>query len=240
MHHLIGKLLESILGKEVMLRLSGGITALLGGLWLIVCILSIRESLRRRRTQEPAPLSVVRNDPGRMLSDPAIVQHAPIWKEFVSLAFAAALAVMGIWLLLRPDHRSGEERASAEIKRLKGEVTVDEKAPGRPIVKVSFREYLVSLSPPRRLTDSDLASLKPHLEALPQLRELDLCRTDITDRGLSELRGLTQLKTLILGSDLYPTPLTEDGVSEIRKALPNTEICFYKSDVHAIDPRALK
>ena len=209
MHHLIGKLLgkllESILGKEIMLNLCGGMFALFGGVWLIVCILSIRESLRRRRTPE-------------------------IWKPLVALPFAAALAVLPIWLLLSPDQRSAEERASAEIKELKGEVTVDAKAPGRPIIKVDFRDSYVSHFPLRRLSDKDLARLKPHLEALSQLRELDLCHADITDRGLSELRGLTQLKTLILGGQWNWPPkegLTSAAVSELRKALPNTEIYFY-------------
>jgi hypothetical protein len=227
MHHLLRYLLESILGKEILLRLSGGMVALLGGAWLIVCILSIRESLRRRRTPEATPLFVVGNDPGGVPSDPA--KRRPIWKDFVALPFAAALAVLPIWLLLSPDQRSAEERASAEIKRLKGQITVDEKAPGRPIVKVSFRESYVSVLPLRRLNDADLASLKPHLEALSELRELDLCHAEISDRGLSELRGLTQLKTLILGSQSFDTRarLTGDAVSELRKALPNTEIYFY-------------
>jgi hypothetical protein len=152
------------------------------------------------------------------------VSGGPGWPGLVILGIGAALAVTGLWLLLRPDQRSEQERAVAAIKRLKGEVTVDEKAPGRPVVKVSFREAQW----PAGLTDADLAGLKPHLETLSQLRELDLCRTDVTDKGLSELRGLTQLKTLTLGSQLFPGRLSANGLNEVRKALPNTEVYWYR------------
>jgi hypothetical protein len=128
-------------------------------------------------------------------------RREPRWPALAFLGVAVALAATGLWLLLKPDQRSGQERAVAAIKRLQGEVTRDDQVPGQPVVKVSFRE---SQAPLRGLTDTGLASLRPHLEALSQLRELDLCRTDITDKGLSELRGLTQLKTLILGSQMFP------------------------------------
>jgi hypothetical protein len=234
---LLGKLLEQLLGKELMLRLLfGGMLTLFGGIGVIACIVSIRESLRKRRTPQATPLDVVSNGPGGPLSDPA--KRAPIGEGFVLLPFAVALAALGIWLLVRPDSRP----ASAVIEDLGGKVTVDEKAPGRPIVKVSFREGRLVLLSRRYVSDTDLARLKPHLEALPQLRELDLCHADITDRGLSELRGLTQLKTLIVGSQTFPpTRLTEDAVSELRKTLPNTEIYFYKNDLYrGIDPEVLK
>ncbi len=110
-------------------------------------------------------------------------------------------------------------------------------SPGRPLVSVSFREARGRWS--RRLTDGDLARLRPHLEALPQLDELDLTRADITDEGLMELRGLTHLKMLSVG-DGYgpnsppgpfhsPTRLTESGVNQIRKALPNAKVHFSRA-----------
>jgi hypothetical protein len=234
MHHLIGKLLEHILGQEIMMRLCGGMFALFGGVWLIACILSIRESLRQRRTPEPTPRFVVWTDSGRVLSDPA--EHTPIWKVFVALPFAAALAVLGIWLLLH--QRTAEERAIDAIKDAKGEVEVDAARPGKPVVKVSFRDSRRVLS--GKLNDKDLKSLKPHLEALAELRELDLVHTDITDEGLDYLKGLTRLKVLSLGEPYWPKnmpnmpnipnmpkSLSQARVDELQRSLPETKINFY-------------
>jgi hypothetical protein len=169
-------------------------------------------------------------------------QQAPLWKAVVSIPFAVTLAVLGFWLLLRPDPRSAEERALAAIKKRGGVVTVDEKSPNRTIVKVSFSEAYWTTWSRRRLSQTDLASLKPHFEALPQLRELDLCNADIMDRDLLELRGLTQLKTLIVGSviPMCPVNLTEEGVNKLRKALPNTEVHFHNPFPPRIDPGVLK
>jgi hypothetical protein len=141
----------------------------------------------------------------------------------------AVKVILALWLLplgVMGCNTSPQERAVAEIKNRHGEVTVDEKAPGRPVVKVSFRD---SLFKRHCLNDTDLAALEPHLQALSDLRELDLVRTCITDQGLKHLRGLTRLKTLELGSALVGgSELTNAGVEELRKALPQTQIYFYQ------------
>ena len=49
---------------------------------------------------------------------------------------------------------------------------------------------------------------------------MNLYGTEITDRGLDELAGLSKLKSLYL----WQTKVTEAGVSKLKKALPNLEI----------------
>ena len=116
------------------------------------------------------------------------------------------------------------------IKRLGGEVReVGQLPPEPPRVWVNLQEARGRWS--RRLTDDDLARLRPHLEALSRLEQLDLTNADITDAGLMELRGLTHLKILFLGKTRFdrlysPKRLTESGVNKIRKALPNAKVFF--------------
>ena len=53
-----------------------------------------------------------------------------------------ALAVAGAWVLLSPSRGPvvliDEEKAVKAIKKLGGSVTVDENAPGRPVVRVDL------------------------------------------------------------------------------------------------------
>jgi hypothetical protein len=132
---------------------------------------------------------------------------------------------LSLWLWIKPDTWPPREQAVDAIKKQNGEITVDEQAPGQPIVKVSFRSRWGrwGQSP---FGDAELASLMPHLKALSELRTLDLYETIVTDRGLLELRELTQLKDLILGCPPWLTPkrLSENGVNDLRKALPKTRV----------------
>ena len=52
------------------------------------------------------------------------------------------------------------------------------------------------------------------------LQSLDLRKTEITDAGLVNLKGLTGLQWLYL----MGTKVTEAGVAELKKALPNCKI----------------
>jgi hypothetical protein len=135
-----------------------------------------------------------------------------------------------------------QQRAEAAVLRLNGELARDENAPGKPIVKVSFRgrsvpKHGLTGDPFSRLTDADLAGLRPHLEALSELRELDLAETSISDEGLTHLKGLKQLKTLQLSNDLFfrGGRLTRECVEDLRKALPNTEVDFFDPQHDLID-----
>ena len=125
-----------------------------------------------------------------------------------------------------------QAKAVAEITRLGGKVTVDEKSPGKPVIGVSLRhvevtdaglECLKELSQLQLLdldhtqvTDAGLASLK----GLTNLQLLDLEHTQVTDAGLASLKGLTKLQSL----NLEFTKVTDAGMKGLQKALPNCTI----------------
>ncbi len=153
------------------------------------------------------------------------------------LAMVSLLTSIAIWLLLSPDSPQPrtQEQAVAAIQSLQGEITRDETKPGKPVVKVSFRDSMFrrdSLFGRRGLDDADLPGLEPDLQALTELRDLDLVRANITDKGLPYLKSLTHLKTLQLGSRWsFGSNLTRRAVDELRQALPQTEIYFYEPDI---------
>jgi hypothetical protein len=66
------------------------------------------------------------------------------------------------------------------------------------------------------VTDAGLANLR----GLTQLQELDLDSTEVTGVGLEHLWGLTQLEYLYLSD----TKVTATGIAELQKALPNVQI----------------
>ena len=132
-------------------------------------------------------------------------------------------------MLFGPDLRSLDQ----QIESFKGQITRDENAPGKPITGISFhrREFDFSFSShsSRGFCDGDLATLRPSLEGLSELRDLDLAGTEITDQGLRHLKSLTQLKTLRVGSSRsIASALTKDAVLELQKDLPDTAIYFYE------------
>lgn len=67
------------------------------------------------------------------------------------------------------------------------------------------------------VTDRALDLLDEHQ---PELEELDLRDSAVTDQGLWKLRTLIQLKRL----DVRGAPVTEQGVARLARALPNCEI----------------
>ena len=56
----------------------------------------------------------------------------------------------------------------------------------------------------------------------PQLRELSLDSTSVTDNGAPALKSMAGLKSL----NLYHTLVTEKGMQELKAALPSCEIVF--------------
>src|SRR5262245_6748620 len=85
------------------------------------------------------------------------------------------LAAVGAWVFIaatrNPVSLTDEEKALETVRKLGGTWTVDEKAPGRPVVSVSFFDS--------RVTDDGLKELKN----LKGLQELTLWGTAITDDG---------------------------------------------------------
>jgi hypothetical protein len=113
---------------------------------------------------------------------------------------------------LAQDKSGDQEQAITYIKDRDGDVEVDEKSPGKPVVKVTLPgtnvtgvglSLLKGLTQLRyldlngsKVTDAGLAYLK----GMTKLSYLDLSNTRITDLGLEHLKGLTELETLKLGS----------------------------------------
>src|SRR5713226_2717871 len=96
------------------------------------------------------------------------------------------LAILAVGLLLvtgskgpAAEGETEQGKAIAEIRRLGGEVAVDETRDGKPVVRVSLRGT--------RISDEDLV----HLKGLRQLRSLDLGNTLVSSAGLEQLKGLT-------------------------------------------------
>jgi hypothetical protein len=81
-----------------------------------------------------------------------------------------------------------EERVVAEIKKLKGVAIVDNKKPGKPLVGID-------MTGSKQVTD---AWLEKNVKGLTHLRMLDLRSTAISNEGLAQLKGLTELESLTL------------------------------------------
>jgi beta-lactamase regulating signal transducer with metallopeptidase domain/Leucine-rich repeat (LRR) protein len=105
-----------------------------------------------------------------------------------------------------------QAKTIAEIKKLGGKVTVDEKSPGKPVIGVDLRATKVTDSGLERLKDlRQLQSIllqspkvtdagMEHLKGLSQLRQLWFISSEVTDAGLEHLKGLSHLQRLFLES----------------------------------------
>ena len=82
------------------------------------------------------------------------------------------------------DSNVSQAQAVAEVERLGGKVTIDEKNPKRPVKGVDLAKS--------EATDAELECLK----ALTSLAYLRLDNTQVTDAGLEHLKGLTDLRML--------------------------------------------
>jgi len=118
------------------------------------------------------------------------------------------LLVLG--LLLAPvlcfaeEPNADQVKAIAEIEKVGGKVTVDEKSPGKPVIAVKFNRSLTPLGP----------------DIPPQ----------VTDEGLEHLKGLIKLESL----NLVGTKVTGDGVKKLHQALLKCHISYssHKRLVH--------
>lgn len=115
--------------------------------------------------------------------------------------------------------------AVAQIKRLGGTVTIDERIPGKPVTAVDLSRHEVLLeildklsgvtgAAPRRapapqVTNAELVCLK----GLRQLQSLKLMYTQVTDAGLEYLEELTDLRSL----DLSHTQVTDAGLEHLQR-----------------------
>jgi len=101
------------------------------------------------------------------------------------------------------ERNTEEVKAIAEIVKLGGKVTFDEKSPGKPVIYLDFSES--------KVTDAGLA----HLKQLPTLKSLNLRGTKITDAGLANLKGLRQLQSL----NLTATEVKDAGLENLKGLL---------------------
>ncbi len=113
---------------------------------------------------------------------------------------ALAMSVLGLCLGSSARADDAEDKAVAIIWRdLRGRVTRDEKAPGKPVIEVTLQGT--------KVTDTGLKELAP----LKNLTTLILQATKVTDSGLKELAHLKNLTTL----HLQATPITDAGLKEL-------------------------
>ena len=133
-------------------------------------------------------------------------------------------------LVLASGGRGDEAGAAAALKKLGARVTIDERAPGKPVVAVTFTDVteagLQQLKELKSLKTLDLSNTKAPDAALKELRglrslqSLNLTATAVTDAGMEDLKDLKKLKTLTLGF----TKVTAAGFKELKEALPKCEI----------------
>jgi hypothetical protein len=93
-----------------------------------------------------------------------------------------------------------QAKALAEIEKLGGKVTFDEKSREKSVIGVNMSGTTV--------TDAGLE----HFKGLSQLQELYLTDTKVTGAGLEHLKGLTNLQRL----DLMNTKVADAGLEHIK------------------------
>lgn len=141
----------------------------------------------------------------------------------------AVLAVVGAWFLVRIRQTAPRRAAVAAIEELSGTVWYEEQltygvwnqAP-QPSV---WRQWLsdpqvVRVFLKKHTGDAELEELKPHLQNLPELRDLVLMGSPVSDEGLLHLHDVVQVKRVVL----IKTQATRQGVSELRIALPRCTV----------------
>jgi internalin A len=122
-------------------------------------------------------------------------------------AVKKCLLCVCVVLLMAADKETKDDESHAVqvIKKLGGSVAIDEKAPGKPVVAVSFAST--------DLTDDGLKEIAGSLAALKGLKSLDLYATEVTDAGLKQLAGLSGLQVLRLSA----TKITDAGMKHLKE-----------------------
>lgn len=109
---------------------------------------------------------------------------------------------------------SGKERKAAmtDIRKLGGEIRFDQHQ----------KVYAVILRGPN-VRDTALAQLK----AIPEIREITLDKTKVTNAGLAHLKGLKNLKKL----GIYDTAICDAGLKHLRGMTQMERFTLYSTDV---------
>ena len=168
------------------------------------------------------------------------------WAQFSLLTLFVVVTVLCVWLAIAVNRSNRRRAAIIAINRLGGWVRYDFdgnhayglhaslRVPGRldglfrRVVEVKMwpsedsygkRGFLLAGYLPFATEPIDNDGLR-FVAELKELERLSLMYTDIGDKGLVHLRGLTRLQELRLRGTL----VTDAGVAELQKALPNCEI----------------
>jgi hypothetical protein len=151
--------------------------------------------------------------------------------------FGSAWATLGLVRQVPPlrDAATMQRLALQSLRGISGVHTVDENAPGRPVVSISVG-YEVD--------DQQLEAMARLLPAFEQLRSLELKSPHITDAGAAQLAGLSQLHRLTIADaaitdaglaqlknlanleelNVKGTKVTDAGVADLCKVLPKLKV----------------
>src|SRR5438309_948283 len=97
--------------------------------------------------------------------------------------------------------KSQQDKIVAHIKKLGGDVDLNDKAPGKPAIKVNFFD--------RPITDAEMEPL----QGLTDLRWLGLSHTKVTSTGLKHIERLTNLQELYL----FETAIDDTGLEHLKR-----------------------
>jgi hypothetical protein len=130
-----------------------------------------------------------------------------------------SMLILGLLVAVAPGRAaeldSARDKAVAAIQRVGGRISVDETAPGRPVIAVDFRR--------NKILDADLKALAE----FPHLKKLDLYDTGITDAGLAHLASLTRLELLEINSP----KVTDAGLKHLKGLVNLKELYLYGTSV---------
>jgi Leucine-rich repeat (LRR) protein len=132
-----------------------------------------------------------------------------------SLTGAALILALATCMTASVLADEAEDKAVKAIEKLGGQYGRDEKAKGKPIVRVFL------LGP--KVKDAGLKLLA----GLKQLKLLNLQNTQVTDGGLKHLAGLKQLRSLLL----FNAKVTDAGLKELAGLKQLRSLDFSKTKV---------
>ncbi len=145
--------------------------------------------------------------------------------SFVRFVLVLVLMAASFTWAAGEEKNAEQEEAIAAIKKMNGDVDVEAKRPGKPVIRVHLFEGKtagIGLAPLAKLpeiewiglhrsdiTEADLAYLK----SLTKLRRLGLADIRLSDEGLKRLEDMTTLDTLYL----MENPITDAGLEHLQK-----------------------
>ena len=196
-------------------------------------------------TSAPAAEKPKANDPSGKTSAKPADEAPPASGPSATKAGANTESKPGPTPALTTESNAEQAKAIAEIEKLGGSVTRDEKDPGKPVIGVYLTMGLRTGT--SKVSDDDLACLKgltqlrllwltgtnvtgsglAYLKDLTRLQDLDLRYTPLTDAGLEHLKGLTHLKRLLL----VETQVTDAGLEQLKGLTELQELFLWHTNV---------